>query len=466
MPVVMWFRRDLRRRDHPALARAVAAAESAGTSLLPLFVLIPGAWQRLGAPARTYLSGSLAALAADLGSLHVRSGSPEQVLADLAEELGPLEVHVTGASTPAGMARDRRAASALDACGSQLIATGTDYAVAPGSVRKADGSAYRVFSPFHRAWLAAGWPAPAPTPDRVPILELPGDPLPDPAAALSGGSAAQEPAAGGSVATGFDLPEAGEAAALRRWEVFRTEQLAEYARLRDRPDLPATSRLSIALRWGGLHPRTLLAALDAERDARFAAELCWREFSADVLFHNPTSRTQSLDPAYDRIATDSGPEADELFEAWALGRTGYPFVDAGMRQLRAEGWMHNRARMVAASFLVKDLHLPWWRGEREFMRWLADGDPASNALNWQWVAGSGPDAAPYVRVFNPVLQGQRFDPDGAYVRRYVPELAHLAGAAVHEPWTVLDGHLHGYPEPIVDHAEERAEALRRHAAAR
>jgi deoxyribodipyrimidine photo-lyase len=163
---------------------------------------------------------------------------------------------------------------------------------------------------------------------------------------------------------------------------------------------------------------------------------------------------------------DSGPGAQDLFTAWAEGRTGFPFVDAGMRQLRAEGWMHNRVRMVTASFLVKDLHLPWWWGEREFMRWLIDGDPASNAHGWQWVAGSGTDAAPYFRVFNPILQGVKFDPRGEYVRRYVPELAHIAGPGVHEPWKVLDGFARGYPEPIVDHAEERAEALRRYEAIR
>jgi deoxyribodipyrimidine photo-lyase len=154
-----------------------------------------------------------------------------------------------------------------------------------------------------------------------------------------------------------------------------------------------------------------------------------------------------------------GPATDTLFDAWRLGRTGYPFVDAGMRQLRAEGWVHNRVRMVVASFLVKDLHVPWQRGAREFMHWLRDGDLASNAHGWQWTAGCGTDAAPFYRVFNPVLQGLTFDPDGDYVRRYVPELRHLPGKAVHEPWTAADGHLHGYPHRIVDHAQERASAL-------
>ncbi len=345
--------------------------------------------------------------------------------------------------------RDAQVRTALAPTGSQLVATGSDYAVAPGTVRKPDGTPYRVFTPFHRAWWAAGWSAPARTPDRIPLLDLTGEALP---------TAAAPP--------GTALPVAGQAAARARWGQFLAEHRDDYATDRDRPDRPGTTRLSPALRWGEVHPRTLLAALDPDRDRRLIAEFGWREFYADVLHHNPTTRTANLNPAYDQMAHDSGPQADAAFEAWAQGRTGFPFVDAGMRQLRAEGWMHNRVRMVVASFLVKDLHLPWWRGEREFMRWLIDGDPASNAHGWQWVAGSGTDAAPYFRVFNPLLQGLRFDPDGDYVRRYLPELAHVAGPAAHQPWTVLDGYAHGYPEPIVDHAEERDEALRRYAAIR
>jgi deoxyribodipyrimidine photo-lyase len=444
---VVWFRRDLRTHDHPALAAAVSGAGDA--SVLPLFVLVPGPWQRLGAPARAYVAASLRALRDDLGGLHVRTGDPAEVLAGLAGELGPLEVHVTEAHTPTGRDRDARVAAALAASGSRLVATGSNYAVPPGAVHKADGTPYRVFTPFHRAWLAHGWARPVPRPAGIPVVAPDGDPLPAVEAV-----------------PGLTLPEAGESAARQRWADFAAGPLADYAELRDRADLAATSRLSIPLRWGELHPRTLLAGLDPDRDRRYVAELGWREFYADVLLHAPQTRTRNLDPAFDRMVHDEGPDADALFGAWAQGRTGYPFVDAGMRQLRAEGWMHNRVRMVVASFLVKDLHLPWWRGEQEFLRWLIDGDPASNAHGWQWVAGSGTDAAPYFRVFNPVLQGLKFDPDGAYVRQYVPELAHLAGPAAHRPWTVIDGSAHGYPDPIVDHAEERDEALRRYAAIR
>lgn len=441
----MWFRRDLRTHDHPALAQAVA--EGAGRPVLPLFIVIADPWQKLGAPARAYVADSLTKLRADLGGLHVRTGDPTDVLLALADELGPITVHITEAHTPAGRERDARAAHALSQVGSRLTATGSNYAVAPGTVRKGDTTPYRVFTPFHKAWLATGWPAPISRPPEIPILELPGEQLPV-----------------GDPPHGTRIPPAGEVAAAARWEQFAEDHLADYGAQRNRPDLPSTSKLSIPLRWGELHPRTVLTGLDADADRRFIAELGWREFYADVLHHNPTTRTQNLNPAFDSMVHDSGTEADEAFARWAEGRTGFPIVDAGMRQLRAEGWLHNRVRMVVASFLVKDLHLPWWNGEQEFMRWLIDGDPASNAHGWQWVAGSGTDAAPYFRVFNPILQGVRFDPNGDYVRRYVPELAHLAGAAVHEPWQVLDGYQYDYPEPLVDHAEERVEALRRYEA--
>ncbi|MEK9664338.1 MAG: FAD-binding domain-containing protein, partial [Candidatus Nanopelagicales bacterium] len=236
----------------------------------------------------------------------------------------------------------------------------------------------------------------------------------------------------------------------------------------DRRDLPAvagTSAMSHHLNWGEIHPRPMLADLgDTEGEEVFRKEIAWREFYADVLHQHPTSARQSLDPRFDNdFAWDDGERADTLFDAWATGRTGYPFVDAGMRQLLAEGWMHNRVRMVVASFLVKDLHLPWQRGAAHFMRWLRDGDLASNAHGWQWTAGCGTDASPYHRVFNPVGQGERFDPDGEYVRRYVPELTHLPGKAAHKPWDVLGGYDGGYPERIVDHAAERLDALDRFA---
>lgn len=445
----MWFRRDLRTHDHPALRAAIA--QSRGRSLLPLFVIDPVEWQEWGEPARAHVTASLRALADDLGGLHVRVGDPVAVLTALAGELGPLSVHVSADHAPRVRRRDAAVAAALVGSGSRLVASGSHYAVPPGTVLKPDRTAYRVFTPFHRAWEAVGWPAPVAPGPRPHILAVSGAQSPPPV---------QLPA-------GLVLPPAGERAAQAAWRAFADGPLAQYDTDRDRPDLPGTSRMSVHLRWGEVHPRTLLAGLGSSRaHVRFRTELAWREFYADVLHRHPETESATLDPTFATMQHDEGPEAEQAFTAWAHGRTGYPFVDAGMRQLRTEGWMHNRVRMVVASFLVKDLHLPWWRGAAEFMRWLVDGDVASNAHGWQWVAGCGTDAAPYIRVFNPVTQGLRFDPGGDYVRRHVPELRDLPGAAAHEPWRHPARRRGDYPDRIVDHAEERAEALRRFAAVR
>jgi deoxyribodipyrimidine photo-lyase len=247
---------------------------------------------------------------------------------------------------------------------------------------------------------------------------------------------------------------------------FLDSDVAGYGTARDLPGRDATSRLSPYLKYGCLHPRTLLARLDAAGGGTGAQtyrdELCWRDFYADVLWHRPDSARRALQERMRGMQVSTGRQADELFEAWTQGRTGFPIVDAGMRQLLAEGWMHNRVRMIVASFLVKDLHLDWGRGARWFLQHLVDGDLASNNHGWQWVAGTGTDPAPYFRIFNPTSQGEKFDPAGDYVRRYVPELGEVAGKAVHQPWK-LSPLPAGYPAPLVDHAEERAEALRRYA---
>jgi deoxyribodipyrimidine photo-lyase len=223
--------------------------------------------------------------------------------------------------------------------------------------------------------------------------------------------------------------------------------------------------MSVHLKYGCVHPRTLLADLANRRSASadtYRTEIAWREFYADILHERPDSARRNYDRSFDALPVETDGQARAAFEAWQEGRTGFPIVDAGMRQLRAEAWMHNRVRMVVASFLVKDLHLPWWWGARHFMTLLVDGDLASNQHGWQWTAGSGTDASPYFRVFNPVTQGERFDPDGAYVRRYVPELAGVPGRAVHQPWALREGIPEGYPEPMVDHKQERQEALHRY----
>jgi deoxyribodipyrimidine photo-lyase len=434
---LLWFRRDLRLADHPALLAAI----DAGSDVLPVFVRDPRLMASGGARVKR-LEASLAALDEQIGgALVVRTGDPAEIVPALARETGADEVHVSRETTPYGRARDQGVAKALVADGRGLVETGCPYAVGPGRVlTERDGTPYRVFTPFSRAWRRHGWPAPAERPDDIPWRDgVEGEPV-----------AAADPAA-------------GEAAARSRWAAFLADDLDRYGADRDRPDLDTTSRMSVHLKYGEIHPRTMLADLAARGDAdRYVTELCWREFYADVLWHDPHSGWRDLHPGLRRMHYDEGRRTDELVEAWRKGRTGFPFVDAGMRQLLAEGWMHNRVRMVTASFLVKDLHVWWPVGARHFLDHLVDGDLASNNHGWQWVAGTGTDAAPYFRVFNPVSQGLRFDPDGEYVRRWVPELAHLTGAAAHEPWRHDDGYAHGYPEPVVDHAEERRRALDRY----
>jgi deoxyribodipyrimidine photo-lyase len=453
---VLWLRRDLRLSDHPALLAAAADAGSDG-EVVALFVL-DGALLRPSGPARLgFLLGCLRELDERLdGRLCLRAGDPAEVVPAVARELDAPRVHLSADFGPYGARRDRRVERALAAAGRELVATGSPYAVAPGQLTTVGGTRFRVFTPFYRAWLAHGWPAPSspagldgPTgPDgTVRWARLRSEPPPAP------------PRDGPPQA-----PTPGERAAAERLDAFISDRVAGYADARDAPGANATSRLSPYLRFGCVHPRTVLARLGDGRGAEtFRAELAWREFYADVLAAAPDSARADLTPGLRSMRYER--PGDDL-EAWKAGRTGFPIVDAGMRQLLAEGWMHNRVRMIVASFLCKDLHLHWWHGARYFMAKLVDGDLASNNHGWQWVAGTGTDAAPYFRVFNPVSQGRKFDPDGRYIRRYVPELAELTGRDVHEPWTRPGGPPGGYPLPIVDHAEQRREALARYEQAR
>ncbi len=444
MPAVAWFRRDLRLGDNPALG---AAADVDG-EVVPLFVVDPQVWDPASDVRRAYLVDSLRSLDADLGGqLLLQHGDPVEHVLAVARAAGASSVHIAADYGPYGIQRDERVRAALAEHGIDLVATGSPYAVAPGRVTKDDGTAYRVYTPFYKAWLRHGWRAPAPDIEATYLVPLECHGYPE------------------RPELPFALPAAGEAAALERWAAFRAQGLEAYDDTRNFPALDGTSAMGHHLKWGEIHPRTILADLgESAGEETFRKEIAWREFYADVMHQRPESARVSLDARFDDdFAWDSGDRADEFFDAWAQGRTGYPFVDAGMRQLLEEGWMHNRVRMVVASFLVKDLHLPWQRGAAHFMQWLRDGDLASNSHGWQWTAGCGTDASPYHRVFNPVGQGERFDPDGDYVRRYVPELAHLPGKTAHTPWDTLGGYDHGYPERIVDHGAERVEALDRFA---
>lgn len=426
----MWFRRDLRIKDNPALLQA-------GPEVVPVFIFDPKLWESSGDVRRAYLVASLTALNESLsGALVIRRGDPVAVLPALVAEVKAEAVHIAADFGPYGHQRDANVENAL---GVPLIRTGSPYAVAPGRVVKGDGTPFRVFTPFYKNWAEHGWRAPAKGP-LPKFVSAHSDPLP-------------------VVESPVDLPDAGEEAAWRRWKHFKKTALAEYSEDRNRPDIDGTSMLSHSLKYGEIHPRSLLAELKPESIV-FIKEICWREFYADILFNNPHTVSKSLDSRFDSIMPwASGPEAEKKFAAWCEGRTGYPIVDAGMRQLLTTGWMHNRVRMITASFLVKDLHIPWQRGAKFFMQHLVDGDIASNTHGWQWTSGCGTDASPFFRVFNPITQGMKFDPDGNYVRKFVPELANLVGGSVHQPWTTLGGYDNGYPEPIVEHKAEREIAL-------
>lgn len=462
-PTILWFRRDLRCGDHPAVAAAVRDAGDDG--VVGAFCLDPALLASAGAVRRAYLARLLGSLDEALGGrLVLVDGAPADVLPRLVAATGAGTVHVSADHGPYGAARDRRTGDAIRAAGARFVASGSPYAIAPGTVRTTSGTGYARFTPFWRSWRAHGWPPPVVTP------EVSWCPIPD-------GVGAQPSAVLGTLApagvqervdAAIDAAGGvGETAALDRLDVFLAERIDDYDTARDRPGLDATSHLSADLRWGTIHPRTILARLAEGPGAEvFAKELCWREFYADVLHRRPESAHRSLDPRTSTLRWDDGAAADERFDRWRAGRTGYPLVDAGMRQLLAEGWMHNRVRMVTASFLVKDLHLDWRRGAQHFLDHLIDGDLASNQHGWQWTAGTGTDAAPFFRIFNPVAQSRRFDPDGTYLRRYLPELRGVAADAIHEPWRAPGGPPEGYPAPIVDHAEERAEALARYAETR
>ena len=438
---VLWFRRDLRLADNEALCVAAALGE-----VVPLFVLDPRFLTTSGAPRLTFLFRNLRALNESMGgALVVRTGNPEEVVAQVCRESGAERVVCAKDFAPYGMQRDTLVASKLATEGIDFQQVGSSYAVEPGVVRKGDGTPYAVFTPFSKIWIQHGWPAPF----AEPVVKWHGAPE------VSSEVIPQDPPCNAV------LPAAGEEAAWKVWEKFRDTALDLYSETRNNPDIAGTSMLSPYLRFGVLHSRSLLAELnETKAHAVFRSELGWREFYADVLFHQPRTVRENLQRKMDSIVVDTDERAHQRFAMWCEGKTGYPIVDAGMKQLLATGWMHNRVRMIVASFLVKDLHLPWQWGAKFFMQHLVDGDIASNQHGWQWTAGTGTDASPYFRIFNPISQGEKFDPNGSYVRGWIPELAEVPNDVVHAPW--LAGLLNPYLAPIVDHAAERQESLIRY----
>lgn len=473
--VIWWIRRDLRLDDNTALAGALAHAGEA----LPVFVLDDHllASQRLRGPRVAWMLDGLRALDADLrergSSLIVRRGDPATELPRLCAEAGAGGVFFNRDTSPYAARRDETVSRALGAAGFAVRAYHDATLRQPGELVSGRGTPYEVYSPFRRAWLSL------PPPSALPLDPRPGAFVP---AGAIASLPIPSPAELGCAPVAAPTGAAGELNAAERLESFLAGPVSHYATHRDRLDLDGTSRLSPYLRWGMLGPRrcywSAVRALEAAPDeaarrsvSMWIDELIWREFFAHILSAHPSSVRRNLRPAYDSLAWEN---RDDWLAAWTEGRTGYPVVDAAMRQMRATGWMHNRARMIVASFLCKDLLIDWRLGEAVFMRWLLDGDVANNVGNWQWAAGTGADAAPYFRVFNPTAQGQRFDPEGRYIRRWVPELAHTPTALIHtsERMTPAEQRQAGcligrdYPAAIVDHATQRRRALAMYAAAR
>lgn len=470
-PVIVWFRDDLRLADNRALTAAVAT----GQPVLAVYVFdedSPGI-RPLGGASRWWLHHSLAALAADLArhgtGLHIYRGAACALLPEVAKTAQTTAVFWSRRYGAAERAVDTAVKSALRDAGIEAESFNDHLLVEPWDIKSKAGEPFKVFTPFWRTVRALGDPpAPIGKPKRIGAAEPPAAPTP-----VTLDSLALLPTkpdwAGGLRETWSP----GEAGARTQLSQFIAKRLPGYSTSRDRPDLALTSGLSPHLRFGEIGPRQVWHhATRAAEDGtaphgdveKFLSELGWREFSYHLLFHNPDLATANFDSRFDAFPWVKNAKA---LHAWQRGRTGYPIVDAGLRELWHTGVMHNRVRMIAASFLIKHLLIDWRQGEAWFWDTLVDADPANNPASWQWVAGSGADAAPYFRIFNPVLQGTKFDPDGAYVRRWVPELARLLAKHIHQPWetpaVILDaaGIKFGrdYPDPVVALHEGRARAL-------
>ncbi len=459
---IWWIRRDLRLTDNQALAEAMAQAEQ----VIPLFIFDPDLLDSayVGEKRLAFLLGGLRQLDAALrerdSRLIIRRGQPEEVLQKLLASSGAEAIVAEKDYSPYAQTRDEALAETLPLT---LVESLTVHS--PATILKDDGDPYIVYTPYSKSWKALPHPAAddiLPSPENIATpADVEGDEIP------------AEPQLPDSV----PFPP-GEAEAGRRLRTFTEGEEAPihaYAEQRNRPDLEGTSQLSPYFRFGLLSARqAVVAALQARANAPDKAarkgaetwlnELIWREFYVAILHHFPHVREKNFRADYDDIAWN---EDEAAFTAWCEGRTGYPIVDAAMRQLKQSGWMHNRARMIVASFLVKDLLIDWRKGERWFMQHLVDGDPAANNGGWQWTAGTGTDAAPYFRIFNPTLQSKKHDPDGAFIRRWVPELADVPTKYIHEPvkMSAAEQRRTGctigqdYPEPMIDHFQARERTL-------
>ena len=461
MTTLLWFRQDLRLRDNPALVAAAGRGP-----VVPVFILdtSDANWAPGGA-SLWWLHHSLAALRDRLGALSLFKGDPRVLLPKIARASGATSVHWNRSYEPHAIARDTDIKAALKELGVEAQSFNAALLHEPWQIETGSGGPFKVFTPYWRVAAAKASAAPLPPPSSIAAQDVAGGDRLDDWRLLP-----RKP----DWAAGWErLWTPGEAGALDRFEAFVADDLARYGDERDRPDLQSTSRLSPHLHWGEISPRQIAThlALAAEDNPairaganKFMSEIGWREFAHHLLYHYPSLPDRNWRAGFDAYPWRDSP-AD--LEAWQRGQTGYPFVDAGMRELWQTGFMHNRVRMVAASFLVKHLRIDWRQGEQWFWDTLLDADLANNAAGWQWVAGSGADASPYFRIFNPVLQGEKFDPDGDYIRRWCPELKGLNNADIHAPFKAKADALaragvelgKTYPRPIVDHDAARQAAL-------
>lgn len=461
MTALLWFRNDLRISDNPALN----AAARSGEPVLPIYILDSAQARPLGAASQWWLHHSLKALQDDLTglglSLQIFKGNAAVLLPHLAKQARAEHIFWNRRYDADGVTLDKDLKAGFKEAGLNVESFKANLLFEPWEITTGEGNYYKVFTPFWRACLRQDQIAPAlNAPKTVAAFEGELDNVGDLA------SLDLRPTSP-NWADGFDAYfTPGTKSAFDKLKRFLSQSVTTYKDDRNRPDLFATSRLSPHLAFGEISPRQIWQITKAKTDKgdKFLSEIGWREFSYALLFYNPNLASESFKPAFDKFSWDNNAA---FLRAWQRGQTGYPFVDAGMRELWATGWQHNRVRMVTASFLIKHLRTDWREGERWFWDCLVDADPANNAASWQWVAGSGADAAPYFRIFNPFTQGQKFDPQGEYVRIWVPELARLPEKFIHTPWEAPERVLleagvklgENYPKPIVEHKAAREAAL-------
>ena len=459
-PIIVWFRHDLRLADNPALFEAAKLG-----AILPIFIL-DDQDRKLGGAAQWWLHHSLISLKQSLGDLHIFKGNPDEILDTLIAKTGANSVFWNRSYEPHSVNRDTQIKSHLNAQGIDARSFKGSVIFEPWELQTGSGGPYKIYAPFWKSALRAGLAAPIPAPSEITLSQVEVKALQIEELNLM----PKKP----DWAKGWEtLWQPGEDGASKQLDEFLDDGIAGYGTLRDRPDRENVSRLSPHLHFGEISPRQACAKANFASDknpelvsdiTKFVAEIGWRDFANHLMFHFPEITTRNWKPAFDAYPWI---ENNEHLKAWQQGKTGYPMIDAGMRELWHTGYMHNRVRMLVASFLIKHLRIHWREGEKWFWDTLLDADLANNCASWQWVAGSGADASPYFRIFNPISQGPKFDPNGDYVRKWCPELTKLDNKVIHCPFEASPMELAAadiklgetYPLPIVDHKQAREAAL-------